>query len=249
MSAIVKYQGGGAIAPALVGKVKVFDTAPDMESLFNGYYGFDPAAFAGMSVDEIAAFVDSVEEIKFLIKNLAKLEEHVKDYIDGVVQYNQFVARCLKAGAAGMEKIDQATLDTFLAWQGWLTNTKKLAKKSDVSVKLLDQELIDYEDLEEYDLKISLQVMANKLKRNKEALSSKPDEEEANSLALLQTTLERRRIQNLINYGTKKNQAALPQSMQSTQSTQSAQSGQSSGAGGNWLRNWGGKALEFFSGR
>ena len=148
-----------------------------------------------------------------------------------------------------MEKIDQAILDIFLAWHGWITNTKKLAKKSDVSVKLLDQELTDYEDLEEYSLKISLQVMANKLKRNKEALSSKPDEEEANSLALLQTTLERRRIQNLINYGTKKNQAALPQSMQSTQSTQSAQSGQSSGAGGNWLRNWGGKALEFFSGR
>jgi hypothetical protein len=240
VNAIVKYTGGGAIAPALVGKVKVFDDAPDMESLFNSYYGFDPAAFAGMSVDEIAAFVDSVEEIKFLVKNLEKLEEHVKDYINGVVEYNQFVARCLKAGATGMEKIDQATLDTFLAWKGWQTNTKKLAKKSDVSVRLLDQELADCEDLEEYDLEISLKVMANKLKRKKETLASKPDDEEANSLAQQQTALERRRIQNLINYGTKKNQAALPQSMQSAQPIST---------GSNWVKTWGGKAFDFFSGR
>jgi hypothetical protein len=65
MSQIVKYSGGGAIASALVGKVKVFDDAPDMATLFGNYYGFDPAAFAGMSEDEIGVFVDSVEEIKF----------------------------------------------------------------------------------------------------------------------------------------------------------------------------------------
>jgi hypothetical protein len=52
MSQVVKYSGGGAIAPALVGKVKVFDDAPDMAVLFGNYYGFDPAVFAGMSEDE-----------------------------------------------------------------------------------------------------------------------------------------------------------------------------------------------------
>jgi hypothetical protein len=124
MSQIVKYSGGGGIASALVGKVKVFDDAPDMATLFSNYYGFDPKAFAGMSEDEIGAFVDSVEEIKFLIANLDKLEKHVNDYIDGVVKYNEFVTRCVKVGAKGMEKIDRATLDVFLAWKGWQANTK-----------------------------------------------------------------------------------------------------------------------------
>lgn len=79
MSQIVKYTGGGAIAPALVGKVKAFDSAPEMLTSFEGYYGFDPSAFAGMSEEELGAFVDSVEEIKFLIDNLDKLEKHVND--------------------------------------------------------------------------------------------------------------------------------------------------------------------------
>ena len=62
MSAIVKYTGAGAIAPALVGKVKAFDSAPEMLTSFQGYYGFDPSAFAGMSEEELGAFVDSVSQ-------------------------------------------------------------------------------------------------------------------------------------------------------------------------------------------
>jgi hypothetical protein len=57
---------------------------------------------------------------------------------------------------------------------------KKLAKDSDVSVRLLDQEVIDYDDLAEYNLEISLQIVANRLVRQKEALSQKPDKEAAN---------------------------------------------------------------------
>jgi hypothetical protein len=78
MSQIVKYTGGGAIAPALVGKVKAFDSAPSMLTSFQGYYGFDPSAFARMSEEELGAFVDSVDQIKFLIANLDKLEQHGK---------------------------------------------------------------------------------------------------------------------------------------------------------------------------
>jgi len=78
MSAIVKYTGGGAIAPALAGKVKAFDSAPSMLTSFQGYYGFDPSAFARMSEEELGAFVDSVDQIKFLIANLDKLEQHGK---------------------------------------------------------------------------------------------------------------------------------------------------------------------------
>src|SRR4028119_258945 len=207
MSQIVKYSGGGAIASALVGKVKVFDDAPDMATLFSNYYGFDPKAFAGMSEDEIGAFVDSVEEIKFLIANLDKLEKHANDYIDGVVKYNEFVTRCVKAGAKGMEKIDRATLDVFLAWKGWQANTKKLAKDSDVGVRLLDQEVIDCGDLAEYNLEISLQIVANRLLRQKEVLFQKPDTEATNyaerQAAQQAKSEERNRIKDLFAYGTR----------------------------------------------
>jgi hypothetical protein len=256
MSQIVKYSGGGGIASALVGKVKVFDDAPDMATLFSNYYGFDPKAFAGMSEDEIGAFVDSVEEIKFLIAKLDKLEKHVNDYIDGVVKYNEFVTRCVKAGAKGMEKIDRATLDVFLAWKGWQANTKKLGKDSDVGVRLLDQEVIDYGDLAEYDLQISLQIVANRLVRQKEALSQKPDTEATNyaerQAAQQAKSEERNRIKDLFAYGTR-GKLGLP--LSSSKQLSPAATNASNNATNNanntsgWLKKWGGKAFDFFSGK
>ena len=255
MSQMVKYTGGGAIASALVGKVKVFDDAPDMATLFSNYYGFDPKAFAGMSEDEIGLFVDSVEEIKFLITNLDKLEKHVNDYIDGVVKYNEFVARCLKAGAKGMEKIDRATLDVFLAWKGWQANTKKLGKDSELGVKLLDQEVSDYGDLGEYNLEISLKVMANRLARRKEELSQKPEQEEAlfsvRQEAQEAQKAQKQKIQDLIAYGTRGKYGLPPSSIQqltpATSTTNNASNNASNSSG--WLKKWGGKALDYFLGK
>jgi hypothetical protein len=260
MNALVKYTGGGAIAPALVGKVKAFDSAPEMLTSFQGYYRFDPSAFAGMSEEELGAFVDSVEEIKFLIANLDKLEQHVNDYIDGVVKYNEFVARCVKAGAKGMEKIDRATLDVFLAWKGWQANTKKLAKDSDVGVRLLDQEVIDCGDLAEYDLQISLQIVANRLLRQKEALSHKPDKEATNyaerQAAQQAKSEERNRIKDLFAYGTR-GKSGVPQSSskQLSPAADSASNNAANNATNNatkasgWLKKWGRKALDYFSGK
>ena len=259
MSAIVKYTGGGAIAPALVGKVKAFDSAPEMLTTFQGYYGFDPSAFAGMSEEELGAFVDSVEEIKFLIANLDKLEQHVNDYIDGVVKYNEFVARCVKAGAKGMEKIDRATLDVFLAWKGWQANTKKLAKDSDVGIRLLDQEVIDYGDLAEYDLEISLKIVANRLARRKAVLSQKPEQEAAlfsvRQEAQEAQKAEKQRIQDLIAYGTR-GKYGLPSSSSPLLSPASSASNNASNSASNnaskasgWLKKWGGKAFDYFLGK
>ena len=254
MSQIVKYTGGGAIAQALVGKVKAFDSAPEMLTSFQGYYGFDPSAFAGMSEEELGAFVDSVEEIKFLIANLDKLEKHVSDYIDGVVKYNEFVARCVNAGANGMEKIDRATLDVFLAWKGWQANTKNLAKDSDVGVKLLDQEVSDYGDLGEYNLEISLKVMANRLARRKEVLSQKPDQEAAlfswRQEAQEAQKAEKQRIQDLIAYGTR-GKYGLPSSSSPQLSPASASNNASNNASkaSGWIKKWGGKAFDYLSGK
>ncbi|TXI94823.1 MAG: hypothetical protein E6Q34_04090 [Burkholderiaceae bacterium] len=252
MSQIVKYTGGGAIAPALVGKVKAFDSAPEMLTSFQGYYGFDPSAFAGMSEEELGAFVDSVEKIKLLIANLDKLEKHVNDYIDGVVKYNEFVARCVKAGAKGMETIDQTTLDLFLAWKGWQNNTKMLAKDSDVAVKLLAQELTDYCDLEEYSLETSLKVMANKLKRRKEALDKKPEMEETIFSAQQATreamSEERNRIKDLFAYGTRGKYGLPPSSSKQLSPAANNATNSATNTSG-WPRNLGGKAFNFFSGR
>ena len=255
MSQIVKYTGGGAIAPALVGKVKAFDSAPEMLTSFQGYYGFDPSAFAGMSEEELGAFVDSVEEIKFLIDNLDKLEKHVNDYIDGVVKYNEFVARCVKAGAKGMEKIDRATLDVFLAWKGWQANTKKLGKDSEIGVKLLDQEVSDYGDLGEYNLDISLKIMANRLARRKAVLSQKPDQEAANFSVQQESQeakkAEKQRIQDLIAYGTRGKYGLPSSSTQqlspATSATNNATNNATNASG--WLKKWGSKAFDYFSGK
>jgi hypothetical protein len=257
VSAIVKYTGGGAIAPALVGKVKAFDTAPSMLTSFQGYYGFDPSAFAGMSEEELGAFVDSVEKIKLLVANLDKLEQHVNDYIDGVVKYNEFVARCVKSGAKGMETIDKATLDVFLAWKGWLNNTKMLAKDSDVAVRLLAQELTDYCDLEEYDLNTSLRIMADRLKRRKEALDKKPEQESANFSAQQATreaiSQEKSRFKDLIAYGSRGKYRALPQvevqQLGPAPDTSTATKVGGNGSRASWLKKWGGKAFDFFSGK
>jgi hypothetical protein len=264
MSQIVKYTGGGAIAPALVGKVKAFDSAPEMLTSFQGYYGFDPSAFAGMSEEELGAFVDSVDQIKLLSANLDKLEQHGNDYIDGVIKYNEFVARCIKAGAKGMEKIDRATLDVFLAWKGWQANTKKLAKDSDVGVRLLDQEVSDYSDLGEYNLEISLKVMANRLVRQKEALCQKPDTEAAKyaerQAAQQAKSEERNRIKDLFAYGTR-GKSGLPSfsSKQLSPATNNAANNASNNASNSasnsatnqsgWLKKWGSKAFDFFSGK
>jgi hypothetical protein len=255
VSQMVKYTGGGAIAPALVGKVKAFDTAPEMLTSFQGYYGFDPSAFAGMSEEELGAFVDSVEKIKLLIANLDKLEKHVNDYIDGVVKYNEFVARCVKAGAKGMETIDKATLDVFLAWKGWQNNTKMLAKDSDVAVRLLEQELTDYYDLEEYDLNTSLKIMADRLKRKKEVLDKKPELESANfsvqQAAREAKQAEKNRIKELIAYGSRGKYALSPSS--SPQLAASTDTGTTTDSGSSeresWIKKWGGKAFDFFSGK
>jgi len=255
MSQIVKYSGGGGIASALVGKVKVFDDAPDMATLFSNYYGFDPKAFAGMSEDEIGAFVDSVEEIKFLIANLDKLEKHVNDYIDGVVKYNEFVTRCVKAGAKGMEKIDRATLDVFLAWKGWQANTKKLGKDSELGVKLLDQEVSDYGDLGEYNLEISLKVMANRLARRKEVLSQKPEQEETlfsvRQEAQEAQKAQKQRIQDLIAYGTRGKYGLPSSSIQQLSAASSATNNAANNASNSsgWLKKWGSKALDYFLGK
>lgn len=212
MSAIVKYtqralgqltgQKSDVIAPGLIGRNKAYDQANEIAGMMQTYYGIDPSVIVNLTPEEIGDFVDKAEQARFFSENVQKLEEHVKDYIQGVVDYNNFISRCVKAGVAGMKKIDKATLDVFLQLQGYEVNRSKLAKESDVETTKLNQELTDYLDLAEYDLNASLKMMASKLAKRKKEIDDKPNQEDATEQARIDTARERQRVKNLLLYGT-----------------------------------------------
>lgn len=212
MSAIVKYtqralgqltgQKSDVIAPGLIGRNKAYDQANEIAGMMQTYYGIDPSVIVNLTPEEIGDFVDKAEQARFFSENVGKLEEHIKDYIQGVVDYNNFISRCVKAGVAGMKKIDKATLDVFLQLQGYEVNRSKLAKESDVETTKLNQELTDYLDLAEYDLNASLKMMASKLAKRKKEIDDKPNQEDATEQARIDTARERQRVKNLLLYGT-----------------------------------------------
>lgn len=212
MSAIVKYtqralgqltgQKSDVIAPGLIGRNKAYDQANEIAGMMQTYYGIDPSVIVNLTPEEIGDFVDKAEQARFFSENVQKLEEHVKDYIQGVVDYNNFISRCVKAGVAGMKKIDKATLDVCLQLQGYEVNRSKLAKESDVETTKLNQELTDYLDLAEYDLNASLKMMASKLAKRKKEIDDKPNQEDATEQARIDTARERQRVKNLLLYGT-----------------------------------------------
>ncbi|HEY9597084.1 MAG TPA: hypothetical protein V6D33_05390 [Cyanophyceae cyanobacterium] len=205
-SAIVKYTGAltgrnQGIASSLSGRCKAYDDAPEIRGLMQAYYGFNPETFVDLTPEEFGQFVDQAKQAKFFSENWEKIAEHTKDYIQGIVDYNEFVTRCVKAGVAGMKKIDKNTLDVLLHHKSYKNNQNKLAQDSRVADQLIQQELTDYIDLSEYDLNMSLQMMAAKLLKEKEKINAKPEEEQARADAQQAEQERKQYIRNLLNYG------------------------------------------------
>lgn len=205
-SAIVRYTGALAgrsqgIASSLSGRCKAYDDATEVRGLMQAYFGLNPETFVDMTPEEFGQFVDQAKQAKFFSENWEKVAEHVKDYIQGVVDYNEFVTRCVKAGVAGMKKIDKNTLDVLLQHKSYKNNQNKLAQDSRVADQLMQQELTDYIDLSEYDLNMSLQMMAAKLLKEKEKIDARPDEEQARADAQQAEQERKQYIMNLLNYG------------------------------------------------
>ncbi len=199
------------IAGSFSGALKAFDTAPDMQGLFNSYFKIDLAQIPLMSPEELGELADKAAEAKYFSDNREKIEKHIKNLIDGIVDYNEFVAACVKSGAAGMKKIDKSTLDVFLGMKDYQINTQKLAKDSDIWQQKKNQELTNHLDLAEYDLNISLQIMAAQMERKKLELDGKPAEAEAEELRRFEESEQRRYCNELISYGTRQ---ALPPASQ-----------------------------------
>ncbi len=192
------------IAGSLGGTLKAFDTASEMQGLFKSYFKIDLAQIPLMSPEELGELADKAAEAKYFSDNREKIEKHIKNLIDGIVDYNEFVAACVKSGVAGMKKIDKSTLDVLLGFKDYQLNTQKLAKDADIWEQKKNQEFNNYIDLAEYDLNISLQIMAAQMERKKLQLDGKPSEAEAEELRRFEESEQRRYCNELISYGTRK---------------------------------------------
>lgn len=192
-----------SVAASLKGRLKTFNNAPQVHQLLKTYYGIDFEQLPAFTPEEFAALADRAEQAKFFSENLDKIEEHIKTYIKGVIDYNEFVSRCVRVGVAGIKKIDKTTLNTFLEWKGYEAHTKKLASDSDVEQRLLEQDLANYQDLAEYTLNAALQKMAARLAKAKQDIDARPDEEALRQHEQALYTWERNRSKQLINYGTR----------------------------------------------
>jgi hypothetical protein len=246
-SAIVKYTGAltgrnSGIAPSLSGHCKAYDDAPEIRGLMQAYYGFNPETFIDLTPEEFGQFVDQAKQAKFFSENWEKIAEHTKDYIQGIVDYNEFVTRCVKAGVAGMKKIDKNTLDVLLQHKSYKNNQNKLAQDSRVADQLREQELTDYIDLSEYDLNMSLQMMAAKLLKEKEKINAKPEEEQARADAQQAEQERKQYIRNLLNYGYN---TTIQRGLPATNSPQA----NSSNTRPNGDKNLFSRAIDFFRGK
>jgi hypothetical protein len=246
-SAIVRYTGAltgrsQGIASSLSGRCKAYDDAPEVRGLMQAYFGLNPENFVDMSPEELGQFVDQAKQAKYFSENWEKIAENVKDYIQGVVDYNEFVTRCVKAGVAGMKRIDKNTLDVLLQHKSYKNNQSKLAQDSRVADQLMQQELTDYIDLSEYDLNMSLQMMAAKLLKEKEKIDARPDEEQARADAQQAEQERKQYIRNLLNYGYNH---TIQRGLLASSSPQVSYSNTSANGNNNFFS----RAIDFFRGK
>jgi hypothetical protein len=250
-SAIVKYTGavfgsssGRGVAPTLSQYTKAFDNASEMQGLIKAYFGVDIQDLPNWTPEQLGQFVDLCKKTQIFIDNLPKVEEFLKDYMKNIATWNQVVARCVKAGAKEMEKIDQATADVILSLYGYKAHHQKIAKDIDVEKRKIDQEVTNYFDLSEYDLNAALALMATKLSKQKEAIDKRPVEAADREAFNQEQNWEKTYLKNIINYGYEGTQRLMGGST-APQYTTVSNNGTGS-ANGNGFFGW---LKDFFSGK
>jgi hypothetical protein len=126
-----------------------------------------------------------------------------------------------KSWRCGMKKIDKNTLDVLLQHKSYKNNQSKLAQESRVEDQLMQQSLADHIDLSEYDLNMSLQMMATKLLKEKQKIDARPMDEQARADAQQVEQERKQYVRNLLNYGYNYTiQRGLPASSSPRQVTQ-----------------------------
>ena len=156
---------GQQFTPKIGSNLKVFDSSREMQSLFQGYFGFDIGQLGSFSVEDFKRLAKSAEEARQFEKYKDVILKNIQDYISGVVSFNQLVAQCAKDGAEGMKKIDQSTFDTWLVHQGYQQNVAKLSKKTQTQQSRLNRDMQDFNSYEDFTLEKYMESAAYKMQR------------------------------------------------------------------------------------
>jgi hypothetical protein len=192
--------------------LRVFAASPEMQKLFQQYYGFDPGAIGSFTADDFAALAKGADKAKQFEKYRNVIESNLKDYMNGVVGYNQMIAKCVTDGATGMQSIDQATFDGWLAWKNYKNNVEVLSAKSDSATARLDTKLAGVVATEQMSLENFRQIAAYRLERKRQEfqkklpeLQSEDAELDINAAWVKSQTKERNRaekdLSDLLTYG------------------------------------------------
>jgi hypothetical protein len=192
--------------------LKVFSTSPELQGLFKGYFGFDIGQLGNFSIQDFQRLARSAEEARQFEKYKDVILKNIQDYISGVVNFNQMVAQCAKDGAAGMQKIDQSTFDTWLVAQGYQQNVAKLSKKTQNQQQKFSRDLEDFNSYEDFTLEQYMQNAAYKMQRKRDEFMRKVAESKANDneydinaewqrFALKEKSRTERDLSDLLTYG------------------------------------------------
>lgn len=220
--AIQKYAGSSAASKPSAPHVKTHGYDNEIAGLFQAYYGLNLSEISKMTPEQLGQLRDAANQSKWLKDNIDLIEDIVNDYIEGQIGWQDFVGRATKKGLAGAEKIDKATTDMMLALLGYKTNSKMQGHRVDNEKKLLDKELEDFIDLENYSLDAAFKANALKLKKKKEEINTRPDLAEAEEALRMEAKLSRDYIQALLKYGTEDPKTKSLQQSQTTQSPQAS---------------------------
>lgn len=190
------------IAPGLVPLVRVFDNAPEAEGLFASHFGINLSSLAGMSPEQLAQQTDIILQAKQFAEYLPLIEQHIKDYVKAVTDYNVFIANCIKAGAKGIKEIDKSKLDVMLEWFGYKQHQEQLGRKADNEKTKLENDTQNYIALSDFSLDTALKIKAATLSKSMEDIAQRPVLA-AEQAEIRQATNQRKQeIKQLIQYGT-----------------------------------------------
>lgn len=190
------------LAPGLSNLVRVFDNAPEAEGLFASHYGINLSSLAQMSPEQLGEQTDMILQAKQFAEYLPLIEQNIKDYVKAVVDYNTFIARCIKDGAKGIKEIDKAKLDVMLEWFGYKQHQEQLGRKGDNEKIKLENETQNYIALSDFNLDMALKMKATALAKSMQDAAQRPilAAEQTQQRSIVQQ--RKTHIKQLIQYGT-----------------------------------------------
>ena len=170
MSAIVKYEGGRAIAPRTIshGYSKV---AADITK----YFDQDIARIPHMSPEEYGLFRDYGNQMKWLKEHLSEIKEIWKDIVDGQVGWNEAQAEMVKRGLKGGEKIEKAVVDISIAAYKLEQQKLKQQHRLTNAQEIENAQTEKYKSLKDAKKNAALEIALERLNKGIEEINNRPE--------------------------------------------------------------------------